>query len=206
VYQVELSTFWMGRYPVTVLEYERFIAVGGYSKKQFWQAGGYGKFNRPESWERQLRYRNRPVVEVSWYEASAYCAWAGGRLPTEAEWECAARCGREDARYPWGSEEPDENRANFGGGPGHPTPVGLYPEGATPGGIEDIAGNVGDWVVDCYGRYLEKEVPSDDERVIRGGCWHNNPQSLLVSSRSWSRRYHRFDDLGFRCVRELLSV
>ena len=72
----------MGRYPVTVLNYLQFMEAGGYSQEEFWSAGGFGEYTEPGSWQRQLRYPNRPVVEVSWFEAAAYCAWAGGRLPT----------------------------------------------------------------------------------------------------------------------------
>jgi formylglycine-generating enzyme required for sulfatase activity len=206
VHQVEVSTFLIGRYQVTVFEYDRFIAAGGYGKEQFWKAGGYGKFDRPGHWDRQLRYPNRPVVEVSWFEAAAYCAWAGGRLPTEAEWESAARGGREGARYPWGIEAPDKHRANFAEGPGHPTPVGLYPEGATPRGIEDMAGNVWDWVNDGWGRYSEKDAVRDQARLVRGGSWHYSRRGLRVSERVRGVPDVRLDFGGFRCVRESLSV
>ena len=148
---MELSPFFVGRYPVTVAEYQRFIAAGGYAKERFWKAGGYGASASPEHWQRQLRYPNRPVVEVSWYEAAAYCAWAEGRLPTESEWECVARGGREGARYPWGDDAPDVYRANyFEGGPGQPTPVGMYPDGATPQDVHDLAGNVWEWTADWF--------------------------------------------------------
>jgi gamma-glutamyl hercynylcysteine S-oxide synthase len=206
VHQTEVSAFRMGRYPVTVFEYGQFVAASGYSKEQFWQAEGFGKYNRPGGWARQLRYPNRPVVEVSWYEAAAYCAWAGGRLPTEPEWECAARCGREGVVYPWGTQKPDEHRANFSGGPRHPTPVGLYPEGATPGGIEDMAGNVWEWVKDGWGKYSAKEATRDETRVIRGGSWSYNPGWLRVSNRYRLVPVGRYVYVGFRCVRELLSV
>jgi hypothetical protein len=115
--EVEVQPFWMGRYPVTVVEYERFINDGGCSERRFWAAGGYGRFSEPGSWGAQRRYPNRPVVNVSWYEAAAYCAWTKGRLPPEEEWECAARCGREGVRYPWGNEKPDSSRANHDRGP-----------------------------------------------------------------------------------------
>lgn len=195
VRQVEVSTFLMGRYPVTVSEYARFIA-----------AAGSGEFRLPYDWQQQLRYPNRPAVGVSWYEAAAYCAWAGGRLPTEAEWEYAARSGREGVRYPWGNEGPDEYKANFGGEPGHPTPVGLYPEGATPAGIEDMAGNVWEWVEDEWGEYSKENATKDKAKVIRGGSWNYLPRWLRVSVRYRVGPHQRVNVIGFRCVRELLSL
>jgi formylglycine-generating enzyme required for sulfatase activity len=163
VRRVEVRSFRMGRYPVTVQEYERFVKAGGYGKEQFWRAGGYGQFEAPDGWERQLRFPNRPVVEVSWYEAAAYCVWAGARLPTEAEWEYAARSGETGFRYPWGIEEPDKYRANFSGGPEHVTPVGMYPQGGTPAGLQDMSGNVLEWVEDWYDQ--------GERRVLRGGSF-----------------------------------
>jgi len=196
-----------------VFEYDRFIAGGGYTEEKFWKAGRYEGFAAPGHWQQQLRYPNRPVVEVSWYEAAAYCAWAEGRLPTEAEWECAARGGREGVRYPWGNETPDRFRANYAeGGPGQPTPVGMYPEGATPQGIHDLAGNVYEWTADWRDRYSEPAAknPKGPEKgsgkVIRGGSWGNNPRWLRVSSRYWDGADVRDVSIGFRCVRELLSL
>jgi len=143
----------------------------------FSDAGGFGEERMPRDWEQQLEHPNRPVVSVTWYEASAYCAWAGGRLLTGQEWEGAAR-GREGREYPWGAAEPDETRANYlENGPKHPTPVGLYPAGATPEGILDLAGNVWEWLDDW----------SDDKRqyrVLRGGSWLNVSSSLRAAFRS----------------------
>jgi formylglycine-generating enzyme required for sulfatase activity len=213
VHQVEISPFSIGRYPVTVVEYDRFIAAGGYTEEKLWKAGGYGQFQAPGHWQRQLRYPNRPVAKVSWYEAAAYCAWAEGRLPTEAEWECAARAGRKGARYPWGNETPDQFRANYiEGGPGQPTPVGMYSEGATPQGIDDLAGNVFEWTADWWGGYSEAAArnPKGPEKgpgkVIRGGSWGVNPRRLRVSYRNWGDALARHGNIGFRCVRELLSL
>jgi formylglycine-generating enzyme required for sulfatase activity len=212
VHQVEVSPFFIGCYPVTVFEYERFVAADGYAKEKFWKAGGYGQFAAPGHWQRQFRYPNRPVVEVSWYEAAAYCAWVGGRLPTEAEWECAARGGREGARYPWGNERPDQYRANFSEeGPGQPTPVGMYPEGATQG-LYDLAGNVFEWTADWWGGYSEAAAPNPrgpekgSGKVIRGGSWGGDARWLRVSVRSRVDAGVRDDSFGFRCVRELLSL
>ena len=131
----------------------------------------------PPDWEKQTEYPNRPVVSVSWHDADGYCRWAGLRLPTEAEWERAAR-GAEGRKYPWGEEEPEPSRANYEKtGAGAPTPVGLFPRGATPNGICDMAGNVWEWVADWYGEYPKEKQqnpkgPSSGEmRVLRGGAW-----------------------------------
>jgi formylglycine-generating enzyme required for sulfatase activity len=161
--EVTLKASEIGRYPVTVGEYRRFVEDGGYVEERWWKAGGFGRSKEPTSWEEQQEHPNRPVTGVNWYEASAYCAWAGVRLPREAEWERAAR-GTEGRMYPWGNEEPDATRANYREtGPGHPTPVGLYPAGATPEGIHDLAGNVWEWVEGPY-----EEGAS---HVLRGGSW-----------------------------------
>jgi formylglycine-generating enzyme required for sulfatase activity len=201
VREVVVAPFFMGRYPVTVAEYERFIEERGYRVPGYWRAGGFGAVTEPEGWEGQLEQPNRPVTGVSWFEASAYCAWAKGRLPTEAEWEYAARANRRGVRYPWGNEDPDERRANYGynGSPEVATPVGLYPAGATPTGIHDLAGNVWEWVEDSYGN-------DDETKVLRGGGWDYDSWYLRVSLRDWYRRFARFDDFGFRCVWELLSL
>jgi len=177
VRQVTVAPFLMARYPVTVAEYERFVNSGGYQKKDWWTAGGFGQFTEPEEWANQIRYPNRPVTGVSWWEASAYCASIGVRLPSEEEWECAGRCGREGVRYPWGPEPPNQHRANYGyeGSPQAPTPVGMYPEGATPSGIQDMAGNVWEWTSSWY----EK----DEYREVRGGGWVVYPDFLRVSVR-----------------------
>jgi formylglycine-generating enzyme required for sulfatase activity len=133
---------------------------------------------------------------VNWYEASAYCGFAGGRLATEAEWEYAASSGGKTREYPWGNDKPDEFKANFYGGPGHPTPVGLYPEGATRSGIEHMAGNVLEWVEDEWA----------GSRVLRGGSYNFFARGLRVSGRSRVGAGGRVGNIGFRCVRELLSL
>src|SRR5208283_896643 len=129
-----------------------------------WSAGGFGRENQPGQWDRQKEHLNRPVTSVSWYEASAYAAWVGGRLLSEAEWEWAAR-GETGREYPWGNEEPNATRANYSEtGLKQTTPVGLYSSGATPEGVDDMAGNVWEWSASWYD---QKQM----RKVVRGGSW-----------------------------------
>ncbi len=204
VHRVYLNAYRIGKYPVTVGEYQRFVDHGGYEDQQYWQAGGFGDEQEPGRWEGQLQYPNRPVADVSWYEASAYAAWSGARLPTEAEWERAAR-GTEGRRYPWGDEEPDASLLNYESNVGRATPVGIYPHGATPDGTLDMAGNVLEW---CQGRFSDRYTNDDvrnptepDEatvRVIRGGCWDVSAQGCRAAYRNWLQPVFRSYFLGFR--------
>jgi formylglycine-generating enzyme required for sulfatase activity len=192
--QVDLKSYEIGRYPVTVEEYARFVEDEGYGDERRWKAGGFARWSEPRDWEDQGQHGNRPVTGVSWYEAMAYCEWNGVRLPSDSEWERAAR-GLSGREYPWGNEKPDRTRANHNEGKlGHATPVGLYPRGATPEGIQDLAGNVWEWVADWF-----REGTS---RVIRGGSWDAVPQWLRVSYRGWDEPDGRNGYLGFRCVRK----
>jgi formylglycine-generating enzyme required for sulfatase activity len=192
-HEVELSAYEIGKYPVTVEEFARYVEDGG--------AG-------PEDWDKQVEYPNRPVVGVSWREAVVYCQWRGVRLPTDAEWERAAR-GVEGRVYPWGSEEPDPSRANYREtNVGAPTPVGLFPRGATPEGICDLAGNVYEWVSDWYREYPKGEqkdppgLESGSGRVLRGGAWGSVPWALSTAGRGWFEPGDRVD-FGLRCARKV---
>ncbi len=188
VRNVTLPRFRIGRFPVTVHEFEAFIKDHGYTVPKHW-ADGFGQFTEPEDWDQQRRYPNRPVVGVSWFEAAAYCSWKGGRLPTEAEWERAAR-GPESNRYPWGNDPPlDPSRANYNSVIGHPTAVGLYPGGNTSEGLSDMLGNVWEWCADWFGPYEAASRnnpagPKEGEyRVLRVGSWDDLPRSVRVSYR-----------------------
>lgn len=227
VHAVCLDEFHIARYPVTVCEYRAFIEDNGYSERCWWETtGGHEKSSEPEDWGQQMAYPSRPVTGVSWFEATAFCAWAGCRLPTEAEWERAAR-GTGGRNYPWGDAAPDETRLNCSRAtgwfrqdgapedswssqkplnPGHPTPVGIYPRGATADGIYDLAGNVWEWCADWYCGYCSQPVsnPKGGERgtrrVMRGGSWSNSGSGCRAARREAGEPSLRSNNLGFRVV------
>jgi formylglycine-generating enzyme required for sulfatase activity len=194
VHRVAVRTFEIAKFPVTVREYEAFVDA---TKQQ-----------PPGDWNQQLRLPNRPVVNVSWHDAETYSRWQGCRLPTEAEWEYAARNGSEGTRHPWGNDPAlDSSRANYyDDGPKHPTPVGLYPEGATKARVQDMLGNVWEWVGDWYCPYSadsNQGPASGNYKPLRGGSWFNVAGVARVSVRFGYHPDYRHINLGFRCVREV---
>jgi len=211
VHRVSPEAYRIGRYPVTVAEYLRFVEAEGYDDERFWSKEAFRKWPAPDEWEEQLEHPTRPVTGVSWYEAAAYAAWSGCRLPTEAEWERAAR-GAEGRRYPWGDEKPNPSLLNYSESKiGCPTPVGIYPRGATPEGILDMAGNVWEWCSDWYGPYISGSVTgrrgplSGDSSVFRGGCWYTDARLCRSANRYWNTPADRDVDVGLRLARTMPS-
>jgi formylglycine-generating enzyme required for sulfatase activity len=189
---VSLAPFYIAKYDVTNAQYSKFVAATGYRS-----AGHWDQF--AQKWGDKA-----PVVDVSWNDADAYCKWAGARLPTEAEWEKAAR-GTDGRAYPWGSRfEPTLCRSSVGHAADGPAAVGSYPKGASPYGVHDMAGNVWQWTASWYQAYTGN--PNEDKReygftyhVLRGGSWSNKePSSLTTMVRAWQPADGRDDYTGFR--------
>lgn len=187
---VHLDEYFIAKYPVTNGQYWKFIEEAGRDEPYYWDDK---RFNRP----------NQPVVGVTWRDAVAYCEWAGLSLPTEAQWEKAAR-GTDGRDWPWGNTEPTEKHCNFSENMGRTTDVGSYPDGASPYGCLDMAGNVWEW---CSTRWRDSQIdPTDDDlesdagRVVRGGCWYWGPDEVRCSHRDRFLPAYCRDDIGFRCA------
>jgi len=190
---VALKAFWVDRNEVTFDQFAKFVQGAGH---------------RPQgNWE-QLRNRgsNHPVANVTWNDALAYCRWADKRLPSEAEWEFAAR-GAEGRKYPWGNQW-DASRARFRGnkGSGTSAAVGTYPSGASPFGALDMAGNVWEWTASLEKPYPyvatdgREAAPAGGSRVTRGGSWLGDSDFLRTTVRDFLSPTSKNDKLGFRCT------
>ena len=225
--------YFIGRTHVTVGQFDRFVSATGYRTEAETGGGAYtfdGEkiVKRAEfSWRNPgfPQHKGHPVVCVSWNDARAFCDWAGLDLPTEAEWEKAAR-GTDARRYPWGNDW-DPNRANFcdsscpldvswkdsaaSDGYAYTSPVGCYAAGASPYGALDMAGNVWQWCDDwfeerAYDRYAAGDLAAPatgQNRVNRGGCWANAARDCRTSFRAWYPPENRNAFLGFRVAKRV---
>lgn len=208
---VSLPAFYMDRYPVTNAQYAAFIAATGHPTPKYWTHAPHMGVENP--FPIGAKHGRHPVVGVSYTDAVAYCEWAGKRLPTEAEWEKAARGGRVKQNYPWGNE-PSRNHANTAGAWGKDkwlwtSPVGSFPPNGY--GLSDMAGNVFEWCADWYNpdyyQHSQTENPKGPEtgqtRVLRGGSWSNNVfgiYQMRCAYRFHARPETRNLTIGFRCA------
>ncbi len=212
-HRVYLGAFRIARVPVTVRQFAAFVQATGYEtdaeaerSERCWQRphGPAGSLARAHD--------AHPVTCVSWHDAQAFCRWAAVRLPSEAEWEKAAR-GADGRVYPWGDEAPDAGHANYGAAVGDTTPVGSYPAGASPHGALDMAGNVWEWTASLWGSLARgyyrypydpddgreaADAPDQVLRIVRGGSFRDSPGQIRCAFRDWRYPFYRSEAIGFR--------
>jgi formylglycine-generating enzyme required for sulfatase activity len=201
---IYLDAFYMDRYEVTVSRYAKFLTATG-------------NVQPPEEWpgENNVQVGDLPVVGVDWWDANSYCRWADRRLPTEAEWERAAR-GSDDRKYPWGNDAPRADQARFGRSyqdevyKGGVAQVGTHAKDQSPFGVYDLAGNVSEWVADWYADSFSRADVRNPTgpatgvaKVLRGGGWYDSPDRLTTTKRWQASPDHRSDEIGFRCARDV---
>jgi formylglycine-generating enzyme required for sulfatase activity len=209
--RVAMASFWIDRTEVTTSEYAACIAAGICTR------GNTGGFCNMQANDRPLPGRERhPINCVDWYQASAFCAWRGARLPTEQEWEFAARGGAGGTRtFPWGEELPRPDRVCMSdqesGDRESTCEVGAHPLGRSAHGLEDMSGNVWEWTASVYDERGHGYVANPEERTEKGGCWTNfwtaaKPSQrahLRAAFRSYDARGYQSRTVGFRCARDL---
>jgi formylglycine-generating enzyme required for sulfatase activity len=190
------DAFWIDKYEVTVSEYGEFVEATGHRAPKYWFRRG----GKPGEEAGLL-----PVVYVDYYDACAYCEWEGKRLPTEAEWEKAAR-GDDGGVYPWGDAWDADYANTWDKGPHRRAPVNAYPQGASPYGALNMGGNVWEWtsswLVNYAGAGMEFDFTGTDI-VVKGGSWLDFADSTRPAGRYEVTPYIRFNTIGFRCVKDV---
>jgi formylglycine-generating enzyme required for sulfatase activity len=200
-HEVWLDAYQMDIYEVTVARYARFLAASNREPPSYWET------------VKLAEHGDRPVIGVDWADADAYCKWAGKRLPTEAEWEKAAR-GTDERQYPWGNQKPTSDLANYALGARFSysqvlMPVGKYGRAASPYGLFEMGGNVWEWTQDWYdGAYYAKSprknpigAEQGQFKVLRGGSWSDMAKYMLTYGRFKLLPATRNSYTGFRCAK-----
>ena len=212
--KVNVDAFYIDKHEVTNAQFQEFILADGYNKREYWTKEGWNfiqkdrflyidiarvtyRIERPLGFEENdiSTEPDHPVIGVSWYEASAYAKWAGKRLPTEVEWEKAAR-GTDACIYPWGNKF-DFSKLNYF--PTHEklSPVGSFPDGESPYGLLDMAGSVAEW---CADNLLGDKIKT---KAVRGSSWNGTRKQLRCVSRDEKLPAYRYYNVGFRCAKSV---
>jgi formylglycine-generating enzyme required for sulfatase activity len=214
---VTLDAFWISQTEITNAQFRPFLEAGGYANRELWTESGWAwrtenTITEPRSWNSaKWNQDNLPVVGVNWFEASAYATWLAQetnvtvRLPTEAEWERAA-CGTDGRTYPWGEAAPHAKLLNYNGNIGRTTAVGSYPDGVSPVGALDMAGNVLEWVADWFDPEYYSQSPAENPlgpvtseyRTTRGGSWYFDGSFARCAQRFRGNPDGRNGSIGFR--------
>ncbi len=205
---IYLEAFMIDQYEVTNARYLDFITATGHLEPL--NVYGTGSLFDVQGIE------DLPVVQVTWHDAADYCQWVGKRLPTEAEWEKAAR-GTDARSYPWGDAPPSPNHVNFNRDwetTGTLSPVGSLPQGVSPYGVHDMSGNVREWVQDWYAKEYYRVAPNRNPRgpetgllkVIRGGSWHSFESDIRTAARGKGGFALKTHGIGFRCAKDVPSA
>jgi gamma-glutamyl hercynylcysteine S-oxide synthase len=232
---VDLPAFWIETWPVTNADFQAFIDDGGYQREKLWTPEGWAqrveaRLKAPMFWRRHgpgSWSRNRfgwiedvppaePVQHVCWYEADAFARWAGKRLPSEQEWEKAARWSPEprgaQSSFPWGARPPEPDLVNLGGRRWGPSTIGAYPGGAAPCGAEQLIGDVWEWTSSDFAPYpgfatfpyreYSEVFFGPHYKMLRGGSWATHPDAIRTTFRNWDYPVRRQIFAGFRCARD----
>ncbi|KAA0023843.1 ergothioneine biosynthesis protein EgtB [Antrihabitans cavernicola] len=233
-HRVHVQAFALDAAPVTNEQYLAFIYDGGYCRSELWSERGWAHrveagLVAPQFWERdhdgwsRRRFGVRaplrpaqPVMHVCYFEAEAYARWAGKRLPTETEWECAARydaTSDRSRRFPWGDDDPADHLANLGQQYLEPADVGAYPDGVSPAGVHQLIGDVWEWTSSDFTPYAGFQVfPyaeysqvffGGDYKVLRGGSFGTDAVACRGTFRNWDHPIRRQIFSGFRCARDV---
>jgi formylglycine-generating enzyme required for sulfatase activity len=238
VTRIDLSGYYIGRYPVSNAQFAEFVAAGGYCMERLWrEARHVGVWNEgrvqarnddagrnaPYDFGAPFNLPNHPVVGVTWHEALAFVRWLSGRwrdqgrlpggfevtLPTEAQWEKAARGDRDQRAYPWGDAFEPSWCNSYELGIGTTTPVGTFPSGASPYGVLDMSGNVWEWCLtkwrDDYSSPVDDSPKGNEARVLRGGAFGDSAGFVRCTSRSGLNPDLRLRNYGFRVVARVLG-